>query len=171
MRVSGISGCMPSTHLSPISRCANSTVSSIARRAAARSMSTSRPSRFTTRPLTITVWTSARCAWKATWPYGCSTGNMTGECSFLTSTTSAFLPSASDLISPQVVVGDRLLLGVRLEVLARAVGAQRRAHGAEQVAAPPHARVHRERDRDVVLAQLPRRWVALAGALLALGRD
>src|SRR3954454_4997450 len=96
IRVSGISGCMPSTHLSPISRWANSTVSSIARRAASRSTSTSRPSRFTTRPLTITVWTSARCAWNATWPYGCSTGNMTGECSFLTSTTSAFLPSSKD---------------------------------------------------------------------------
>ena len=76
-----------------------------------------------------------------------------------------------DLLGAQVVVGDRLLLGVRLEVLARAVGAERRAHRAEEVAAPPHARVHRQRDRDVVLAQLPGRRVALAGALLALRRD
>ena len=146
---------------------------------------------LTTRPLTSTVWTSPRWAWKATCPYGCSSGNMTGESSFLISTTSAFLPASrlpttqsrpqrpaaaarrpvDDLLGAQVVVGHRLLARVRLEVLARAVGAERAAHGREQVAAPPHARVHGQRDRDVVLAQPPGRRIALAGALLALRRD
>jgi cytosine/adenosine deaminase-related metal-dependent hydrolase len=39
-----------------------------ARRAAGRSTPTSRPSCLTTRPFTSTVWTSPRCAWKATCP-------------------------------------------------------------------------------------------------------
>ena len=65
-------------------------------------MPTSRPSCLTTRPLTSTVWTSARWAWNATWPYGCRIGNITGECSFLTSTTSAFLPCSRLPISASI---------------------------------------------------------------------
>ena len=65
---------------------------------------------------------------------------------------------------------DGLAARVRLEVFARPIGRQRRAHRREQVGAPPHARVHRQRHRNAVLAQLPRRRVPLPGALLALGR-
>lgn len=46
------------------------------------------------RPSTRTVWTSARWAWNATWPYGFSSGNDTGDASFFSSTTSAFLPTS-----------------------------------------------------------------------------
>ena len=75
-----------------------------------------------------------------------------------------------DVGGPQRAVRDGLALGVRLHVLARPVRAQRGAHRGEQVAAPPHAGVHRQRHRDVVRADRPGRRVALAGALLALGR-
>src|SRR5919109_5123819 len=93
--VSGIAGCMPAVHCSsPSSRVANSTVSSTARRAAPRSIPTSAWRCFTRRPSTRTLWTSARWAWNATWPYGWRTGNMTGELSFLIRTTSAFLPAS-----------------------------------------------------------------------------
>lgn len=74
-----------------------------------------------------------------------------------------------DVLGAQRGVRDGLALGVRLEVLAGAVGAQRRAHRREQVAAPPHRGVHRQRHRDVVAAQHPGGRVALTGALLALG--
>ncbi|SHJ98043.1 hypothetical protein SAMN05443637_101409 [Pseudonocardia thermophila] len=73
-----------------------------------------------------------------------------------------------DVLGAQLVRGDGLAAGVRLQVLAGAVGAQRAAHGGEQVTAPPHAGVHRERDRDAVVAQCPGGRVALTRALLAL---
>ena len=166
-----------------------STVDSTARRAAPRSMPTSRCSCLTTRPFTSTVCTSPRWAWKATCPYGLSIGNITGEASFLISTTSALWPGSSrpttpsrpsavraaagrplhHLVRAQVAVGDRLALGVRLQVLPGPVRAERAAHRGEEVAAPPHAGVHGQRDRDVVVAQRPGRRVALAAALLALG--
>ena len=75
----------------------------------------------------------------------------------------------STTCSARSELGDRLALGVRLQVLPGAVGAQRGAHGREQVAAPPHAGVHGQRHRDAVRAQRPGGRVALAGALLALG--
>ena len=137
-----------------------------------------------------TVCTSPRWAWKATWPYGLSSGNETGESSFLIRTTSAFLPGSrlprssrpSAWAPPRVAQsttcsarrrqrGDGVALDVGLEVLARPVGAERRPHRGEQVAAPPHAGVHRQRHRDVVLPHLPGRRVALAGALLGLRGD
>ena len=73
------------------------------------------------------------------------------------------------LLGAQVVVGHGLVPAVGLQVLAGAVRAQRGPHGGEQVGAPPDAGVHRQRDGDAVLAQLPGGRVALAGALLALG--
>ena len=106
-------------------------------------------------------------------------------------TTSAFLPGSRlptapsrpsarapprggplhDLLGAQVAVRDRLALHVRLEVLAGPVGAERGAHRGEEVAAPPDARVHGQRHRDVVVPQRPRRRITLARTLLALGGD
>ena len=60
-----------------------------------RSTPTSLWSYFTTLPFTSTVCTSPRPAWNTTWPYGCSTGKLTGELSFLISTRSAFLPAST----------------------------------------------------------------------------
>ena len=168
-----------------------STVPSTSRRIAARSTPTRRCSSFTTRPSTSTVCTSPRWAWNATCPYGLSTGNDTGDASFFSSTTSAFLPGSrlprsaerpSAAAPPRVAQSTTCSARseqwvmvspfcVGLEVLAGAVGAQRGAHGGEQVAAPPHAGVHRQRHRDVVRAQRPGGRVALARALLALGGD
>src|SRR5205814_6838120 len=75
-----------------------------------------------------------------------------------------------DVLGPQLVMSDGLTLHVRLEVLAGPVGAEGRAHGREQVAAPPHAGVHGQGDRDAMAADLPGGRVALPRALLRFGR-
>ncbi len=74
------------------------------------------------------------------------------------------------LLGAQRRVRDGVALRLRLQVLAGAVGAERGPHGGEQVAAPPHRGVHRQRHGDAVRAQGPGGRVALARALLALGR-
>ena len=66
-------------------------------------------------------------------------------------------------------VGDGVALHVGLEVLARAVGAERGPHRGEQVAAPPHAGVHRQRHRDVVL-RAAARWAGSPGRRSARSR-
>ncbi len=76
-----------------------------------------------------------------------------------------------DVLGAEPVGRDGLVLRVGLEVVARAVGAQRGAHGREVVRAPPDAGVHRQRGRDAVLANLPGRRIPLTRALLALARD
>ena len=74
------------------------------------------------------------------------------------------------VLGAQRVVGDGLALHMRLKVLAGPVSAEGGAHGGEQVAAPPHAGVHGQRDRDAMAADLPGGRVALPRALLRLGR-
>jgi len=64
---------------------------------------------------------------------------------------------SDDLVGAQVHVGDRAGAAVGLHVLAGAVGAKGRSPRREQVAAPPDAGVHRQRDGDVAVAQLLRR--------------
>jgi hypothetical protein len=66
------------------------------------------------------------------------------------------------VLGAQVRRGDGLPGHVRLEVLAGPIGAERAAHGREQIAAPPDAGVHRQGHRDVEPAHLPGGGIAIA---------
>src|SRR5215472_4458018 len=75
-----------------------------------------------------------------------------------------------DLLSTQVIERDSFVALVRFQVLTASVRVECRPHRREQVSAPPHAGVHRQRNGDVMPPEMPRGWVALTSIHLALGR-